>query len=54
MVNQSENQKKSQQIPLKFFLQIFIFLKKTAFILMLPFDEISIRPELLSPACFKI
>ena len=35
-------------------LALFFFCKKNIFFLVLPFEEISIRPELSSPPCFRI
>ena len=58
MVKKSENLEKSRKIT--FFsknlkiLKIFFFAEKNAILLVLSNEEISLRPELSSPACFRI
>ena len=33
---------------------MFLFAQKNAILLVWPFEELSIQPELLSPSCFRI
>ena len=60
-VKKSQNIKKSKQIlKNNFFFQtfkifkIYFFPEKNAFLLVLPFKKISLRPELSSPPHFQI
>ena len=57
MVKKYKNLKKSQKItcfPFFFFFFNFLAKKKKVILLVLPIEEISRRPELSSPARFRI